>query len=96
MRDVERIIRLISETHPAVEVRQLKVLHPGADDDGLWLFNQPESRFEVQIESANGMCPFLVETDETPERRTTSSVAETVQAIAALLHLPKANSSPHG
>lgn len=88
MRDIDRIIRLVGEKYPAVEVRQLKVLHPGADDDGLWFFRHPKSRFEVQIESGNGMCPFLVETDETPDRRTTHSVAETVSALEVLLHLP--------
>ncbi len=88
MRDIERIIGVIGEMYPAVEVRQLKVLDPGADDEGLWFFRQPESRFEVQIESGNGMYPFLVETDETPDRRTTNSVAETVHALEVLLHLP--------
>ena len=88
MRDIERIIQLVGEKYAAVDVRQLKVLHPGADDDGLWLFRQPKSGFEVQIESGNGMCPFLVETDETPDRRTTNSVAETVHALEVLLHLP--------
>ncbi len=33
------------------------------------------------------MCPFLVETDETADRRTTKSVAETVHALEVLLHL---------
>ena len=88
MRDIERIIRLVGEKYPSVETRQLKVLHPGADDDGLWFFRQPNSRFEVQIESASGMCPFLVETEETSDRRTTNSVAETVHALEVLLHLP--------
>jgi hypothetical protein len=91
VRDIERIIGVIGEMYPAVEVRQLKVLHPGADDDGLWFFRQPESRFEVQIESSSGMCPFLVETGETPDRRTTNSVAETVHALELLLHLPAAS-----
>lgn len=94
MRDIERIIGVMGEMYPAVEVRQLKVLHPGADDDGLWFFRQPKSPFEVQIESTSGMCPFLIETDETPDRLTSNSVAETVQALAVLLHLPKEGTSP--
>jgi hypothetical protein len=96
MRDVDKIIELVREICPAVEVRQLKVLHPGADDDGLWFFNQPESPFEVQIESAYGMCPFLIETYETPERFTANSVAETVQTLSALLHLAKDNTGLAG
>jgi hypothetical protein len=92
MRDVDKIIELVRAICTAVQVRQLKVLHPGNDDDGLWFFNQPGSPFEVQIESSYGVCPFLIETDETPERFTTDSVAETVQTISVLLHLPNAKS----
>jgi hypothetical protein len=96
MRDVEQIIELIRKICPAVEVNQLKVRHPGADDDGLWFFRQPESPFEVQIESPYGTCPFLIETDETPERFTTNSVAETVQRLSVLLHLATGKTSQGG
>jgi len=94
MRDVEQIIERVREICPGVEVRQLKVLHPGADDDGLWFFSQPESPFEVQIESSYGTCPFLIETGESPERFTTNTIAETVQTLSVLLHLPKDNTGP--
>ena len=87
MRDVDKIISLVRVTSPAVTVEQLKVLHPGADDDGLWFFNQPESPFGVQIESSNGMCPFLIETDEANARLTGNSVEEVVQIVSSLLHL---------
>lgn len=89
MRDVEKIIEMVRATHPSVAVEQLKVLHPGADDDGLWFFRQPESSFEVQIESSNGNCPFLIETDETDERYTANSVEETVKTLSSLLHSPR-------
>jgi hypothetical protein len=87
MRDVDRIIQLVRAMYPGVRVEQLKVSHPGADDDGLWFFDQPESPFEVQIESSTGMCPFLIETDETEARVTTNSVEETVQTLSVLLRL---------
>jgi len=90
MRDVEKIIELVRAICPAVEVSQLKVSHPGADDDGLWFFKQPGSAFGAQIESPNGMCPFLIETDETDARFTADSVEETVKALSVLLHLAKA------
>lgn len=96
MRDVERIIDLVRAMCPAAQVRQLKVLHPGADDDGLWFFSQPGSPFEVQIESSTGMCPFLIETSETDGRFTANSVEETVQMLSVLLHLPKANTIQGG
>jgi hypothetical protein len=93
MRDVEQIIELVRQMCPAVEVNQLKVLHPEADDNGLWFFNQPESQFKVQMESTSGMCPFLIETDETAARFTTNSVEETVQTLSVFLHLAKTNPS---
>jgi hypothetical protein len=93
MRDVEKIIERFRELHPAVKVSQLKVLHPGADDDGLWFFSHCESAFEVQIESPNGMCPFLIETDESDVRFTNNSIQETVQTVSGLLHLPRTETS---
>ena len=87
MRDVDKIISLVHVRSPAVTVEQLKVLHRGADDDGLWFFNQPESPFGVHVESSNGMCPFLIETDETNARLTGNSVEEVLQILSSLLHL---------
>lgn len=69
-----------------MDVQQLRVSHPGADDDGLWYFGQPASEFQVQIESPDGMCPFLVETDENNDRLTGRSVEETVEILTRLLH----------
>ena len=86
MRDVDRIIQLVKGVCPAVDVQQLRVSHPGADDDGLWYFGQPASEFQVQIESPNGMCPFLVETNENDDRLTGRSVEETVEILTRLLH----------
>jgi hypothetical protein len=87
MRDVEKIIQLVRAKFPTVTAEQLKVLHPGADDDGLWFFHHPGSPFEVQIESSTGMCPFLVETDESDGRLTANSVEEAAQTLSILLHL---------
>ena len=60
MRDVDQIIELVKQKFPAVKVEQLKVSHT-ADDDGIWFFSLPPNRKEIQIESSNGMCPFVVE-----------------------------------
>ena len=87
MRDIEEIIRAISDLYPSVEARQLRVSHPGDDDDGVWFFERPGCKFQVQIESSAGMCPFLVETDENDIRCTTQSVKETIETIAHQLHL---------
>ena len=87
MRDVDRIIQSVRDACPSVEVKQLRVLHPGADDDGLWYFDQPASEFQVQIESPNGTCPFLVETDENDDRLHGRSVEEVVEILTRLLHI---------
>jgi len=94
MRDVDKIIELVREMYPGVRVEQLKVSHPGADDDGLWFFDQPESPFQVQIESSTGMCPFMIETDETDARFTVTTVEAAVQRLSDLLHLAKAPAGP--
>ena len=86
MRDIDHVIKKIQLGHPAVEVQQLKVSHPG-DDDGLWYFEQPGSEYDVQVESWNGMCPFVIETDENDARLTANSIDETVEAVTRLLHL---------
>jgi hypothetical protein len=79
---------------PTVKVEQFKVSHPGADDDGLWFFNRPGSEFVVQIESSPGMCPFLIETDESHARLTTKSIDETVEILAKLLHIDLLGAAP--
>jgi hypothetical protein len=59
MRDVDQIIKSIKSISPVVKVRQLKVSHPGADDDGIWFFEHPGSEFQVQIESSSGDVPLF-------------------------------------
>ena len=86
MRDIDQAIRLVRDRNAGVTVAQYRASHP-ADDDGLWFFSQPNSPFEVQVESSTGMCPFLIETDENEERVTAETIAEAVEAVIALLHL---------
>jgi hypothetical protein len=87
VRDIDQITRLILNACPTVRVRQLSVSHPGADDDGIWFFNRPDSEFEVQAESPNGMCPFLIETDKSDTRVTANCIEEAVAIIANLLRM---------
>ncbi len=87
MRDIDEIIRRVINICPTVKVRELEVSHPGTDDDGLWFFQEPCGKFEVQIESSEGTCPFLIETDESVTRVTTKSIDETVETLIGLLHL---------
>ena len=84
MRDIDRIIQSIMKICPTVKVRQLEVSHPGGDDDGIWFFEQSGSEFEVQLESPEGMYPFLVETDENDARLIANSTEEAVQTLVNL------------
>lgn len=62
-RDVDTIIARVGEMFPPARVYQLEKKLP-TDDDGIWYFYLPEIRRDIQIESSNGMCPFIVETNE--------------------------------
>lgn len=84
MRDVDTIIERLRAERPDVRVEQLVVKHPG-DDDGLWFFTPPNSRFDVQIESSDGMCPFLIEGWH-GERATAQTVDEAVSTLKSWLH----------
>jgi hypothetical protein len=64
-RDIDFIIEQVIASIPGILIKQLKVAHPGADDDGLWFINIPDRENQVQIESSEGSCPFLIESDST-------------------------------
>ena len=89
-RDIDNIIAALTDKHPRLEVHQLQVKHPGADDDGLWFFNHPDSQFEVQLESSYGSFPFLVETDRHDERGQATTLAEAEELLESWLGLPAA------
>ena len=86
-RDIEAIADLLVSRMPGVTIQQLKVTHPGADDDGLWFVNHPSARYEAQLESPTGQCPFLVESDGTPDAETAGTVDEAVAAVQRRLDL---------
>jgi hypothetical protein len=90
MRDIDAIIEALIQTHPELSVDQLKVLHPGVDDDGLWFFTHPSSPNEVQLESPHGMCPFIFETDANPTQATADTILTAVSLVAGGLGLPAA------
>jgi hypothetical protein len=92
MRDIDQITAAVKQHIPEVTVSQLQAKH-ASDDNGLWWFGLPEGSQDVQVENANGMCPFLIETD-TDQARTAHSVDETVQMIVA--HLMPLRRTAHG
>ncbi len=83
-RDIDHIIERLTAELPGVQVAQLQVTHPGADDEGLWFIRIPGIDEEVQIESSHGSCPFLIESDLSDERFYARSIDEVVQKVRRL------------
>jgi len=86
-RDIDLITQQLTVDIPGVRIEQLKVRHPGADDDGLWFINVQDHENEVQIESSEGMCPFLIESDLNNDRFYGHTVEEVVATIKRLFGL---------
>jgi hypothetical protein len=81
VRDIDAIIAQLQLAYPDISAQHLTVLHPGADDDGLWFFKHPASPIEVQLESSTGTCPFLVESSASGD----CLVADTIERAAAMV-----------
>jgi hypothetical protein len=87
-RDIDAIIARVHARHPDAVIAQLKVVHPGVDDDGVWTVRLPAQTESIQVESSTGNAPFLVESDGVSPTRnvaTLASVDEAVLAITAFL-----------
>lgn len=80
-RDIDHIIEQLKTEIPGVQVTQVHVTHPSADDDGLWFIGIPGRAEKVQIESSHGSCPFLIESDFGAERLQGRSVDEVVSIV---------------
>lgn len=83
-RDINHIIDRLKAEIPRVQVTQLQVAHPGADDDGLWFITIPGRDGEIQIESSHGSCPFLIESDFSDERSQGHTIDEVVSTVRRL------------
>jgi hypothetical protein len=83
-RDIDQILTRLEGAIRDVQIRQLQVSH-AADDDGLWYISISGKPGEVQIESANGTCPFLIESIFNDARHTGSTVDEVVALVRSLL-----------
>ena len=86
-RDIDFIIEQLIASIPGILIEQLKVAHPGADDVGLWIINIPDRENQVQIESSEGSCPFLIESDFNDERFHGHTVQEVVVTVKRLFSL---------
>ena len=84
LRDIDHIIERLKIELPGICISQLQVTHPRADDDGFWFIKIPSRTEEVQIESSNGSCPFVIESDFSAERIYGRSIDDVVQAVMKL------------
>lgn len=82
--DVDKIIEVIKEKFSGVKVESVNPFVPGSFYQGLWFFNIPNVDGEIQIESSNGNCPFLVESHLNDDRYNGYSVVEVVSIIENL------------
>jgi hypothetical protein len=83
-RDIDDIIERLKAELPGIQIAQLKISHPGADDDGLWFIKIPGKAGQVQIESSHGSCPFVIESDFNSETFHGHSVDEVVSRVRRL------------
>jgi len=86
-RDIHAIMAAVAQVLPTCVITQEAAYLPTTHDDGIWYFNLPVMVHSVQIESSDGMCPFLLETEDAsgPIARTFASVHEIVEVIIAAL-----------
>jgi hypothetical protein len=87
-RDIDLILERLTASIPGVHIEQLKVRHPGADDDDLWFINVQDHEKQVQIESSEGMCPFLIESDFNNHRLYGDTVEDVVATVKRFYRLP--------
>ena len=79
--DIDTICERVRRAIPGVTIEQLKVSHPGADDDGLWFFRKAGKREHLQLESSTYNLPFIVETTASAESAVVSTLDEAVEAV---------------
>lgn len=86
-RDIESIIERVKQQIPEAVVKQWIRVHP-ADDDGIWWFYFPGVKKDIQIESWNGICPVIVESDDFSsfDAKTAHSIDEAVLMISEYLN----------
>lgn len=81
MRGIDAIIGQLRLAHPEISADQLAVVHPGADDDGLWFFRRPANDVELYLESGTGNFLFLVENSASVDQLTADTVEQAVTLV---------------
>jgi hypothetical protein len=85
--DIDAVIAELRRAYPGIACEQLRVAHPGADDDGVWFCTHPDRPGEVQLESSTGQLPFLVEGTDSAARDEARTVHQAVALVATRLGL---------
>ena len=93
MKAIEQLVAALKSAIPGIQVRQLRVAHPG-DDDGLWFVTHPDCSVEINLESHDGEFPFLIENSRNDTRVTTTDIEETINAVRWTLGRYRAQGSP--
>jgi hypothetical protein len=86
--DIDIIKKRVCDEFPDVKIEQLKVSHPGADDDGLWFFSRENKKGDVQLESSTYNVPFIVESTASVKCSTASTIDEAVEAVRKFFSEP--------
>jgi hypothetical protein len=81
-RDIDTIINRIKELDSLVDILQLEAKYSG-DDDGIWYFRLDGA--EVQVESSDGMSPFLIEGDKESQVVSNANIDMTISSICEFL-----------
>ena len=76
---IDDLVAALRHAYPEISVEQLRASPPG-DDEGVWFVRHPRGLTKVQIESATGDPPFLIESELAPPTK-----ANTVDAAVRLV-----------
>ena len=93
-RDIDQIIEQLRLEISGIEITQLQVTHPGADDDGIWLVKVPGRTGQVQLESSFGACPFVIESDFSDDKHEGRTTEQVVSIVTKLLAEPAPAGNP--
>ena len=87
MRDIAKIIRRMHAASASIKVEIVRVSHSGMAKQVVWRFTQPPNARVIQIESPDGMCPFVLESSQGGPRLVGTSIPEVVEMLFRLLEL---------
>jgi hypothetical protein len=79
-RDIDQLTDALRRAYPEITVELTQEMAADRGDEGVWRVQHPAALAEVQVESATGDAPFVVESDLAPP-----TVARTVDQAVRLV-----------